>query len=49
METEFGIKRNNSFIALLGKEAAAGFGLQKLQDHPEEGDGMVCFLGKYRI
>ena len=38
-KTEFGIKRNKSFIVLHAKEAVAGSGLQNLEAFLEEGAG----------
>lgn len=39
MKIEFGLKRNNNFIALLGKGACSRLRPSKLQAGPEEGVG----------
>lgn len=48
-KTELGIKRNNSFIALQGKEGCSSLGPSKKPCKPPWVKGLRCFIRKYRI
>lgn len=46
MKIEFGLKRNNNFIALLGKGACSRLTPSKLHAGPEEGVGWGLVYGE---